>query len=316
LISPSIVSKIRESNKIAISSHIMPDGDSVGSSLALYNALKKYGKEVRFILDDEIPRVYRFLKGSEDVQRPGQFESFDAVLALDCGDAERLGRCSIYLDNNFVINIDHHISNNNFGDLILVDAASSATGEIIYDLIRSLDIDMDREISECLYTAIVTDTGQFQYGNTTSVTHRIAGDLINNGVNVALMFERIYQNNSKEKVVLMKTALSTLEFFHGDLISCISLTAEQMKEANALGEDSDGIIDLARDIECVEVAVFLKELEPGTVKVGFRSKKLVDVAAIALRFGGGGHVRAAGCTINGTVAEAKEKIIDALISEF
>ncbi|HYE83889.1 MAG TPA: bifunctional oligoribonuclease/PAP phosphatase NrnA [Clostridia bacterium] len=316
MIYPKIISKIKESKKIAIMSHIMPDGDNVGSCLALYNALKKSGKAVRLILDDDIPKIYKFLKGSDEVIRPGQYESFDIVIALDCGDAERLGKSRLYLDNNFVINIDHHISNNEFGNLNMVDTNASATGEIIYHIIRILGIDMDRDISECLYTAIVTDTGQFQYSNTTSITHQIAGDLINNGVNVSLMFERIYQNVSKEKVVLMKTALSSLEFYHNDRISCVSLTLEQMKKANAMDEDSDGIINLARDIECVEAAIFLKELETGKIKVGLRSKKIVDVAAVALKFGGGGHVRAAGCTLNGTVAEVKEEILDAVIAEF
>ncbi|KUO71195.1 MAG: hypothetical protein APF77_05940 [Clostridia bacterium BRH_c25] len=314
MIYPKIISKIKESNKIAIMSHIMPDGDNVGSSLALYNALRKSGKDVRLILDDDIPKVYRFLKSSDKAERPGQFESFDVVIALDCGDAERLGKSRLYLDNNFVINIDHHISNDEFGNLNMVDTNASATGEIIYHIIKILGIDMDKEISECLYTAIVTDTGQFQYSNTTSITHQIAGDLINSGVNVSLMFERIYQNSSKEKIVLMKTALNSLEFYNNDSISCVNLTLEQMKNSNAMEEDSDGIINLARDIEGVEVAIFLKELQTGKIKVGLRSKKVVDVAAVAGRFGGGGHVRAAGCILYGTVAEVKEKILDAVIA--
>ena len=316
MIYPKIISKIKDSNKIAIMSHIMPDGDNVGSSLALYNALKKSGKDVHLILDDEIPKVYKFLKYADKVKSPGQYESFDVVIALDCGDAKRLGKCRLYLENNFVINIDHHISNDEFGNLNMVDSNASATGEIIYQIIKILGIDMDKEISECLYTAIVTDTGQFQYSNTTSLTHQIAGELIKNGVNVSLMFERIYQNSSKEKVMLMKTALDTLEFYYNDSISCVSLTLEQMKEVNAIETDSDGIINLARDIECVEAAIFLKELEPGKIKVGLRSKKLVDVAAVSLKFGGGGHVRAAGCTLHGTIEEVKEKVLDAIIAEF
>jgi phosphoesterase RecJ-like protein len=294
----------------------MPDGDNIGSSLALYNGLKKMGKAVRFILDDDIPKIYRFLESSDKAEKPGEAENFDVVIALDCGDAGRLGKSGRYLDNNFVINIDHHISNNKFGNLNLVELKASSTGEIIYKLLKLLGIDLDKEISECLYTAIVTDTGQFQYSNTTATTHQIAGELINNGVNVSLMFERIYQNSSKEKVVLMKMALGTLEFYHNDSISCVSLTIQQMQEANAKEEDSDGMINLARDIECVEVAIFLKELEPGKIKVGLRSKKVIDVAAVSLQFGGGGHVRAAGCTIFGSVAEVKKKILEAVIERF
>lgn len=316
MIYAKIISKIKESNKIAIMSHVMPDGDNVGSSLALYNGLIKLGKDVSFILDDDIPKLYRFLKSSDKVRRPGKYESFDTVIALDCGDAERLGKSKLYLGKNFVINIDHHVSNDEFGNINLVDTNASATGEIIYHIIKLLGIDIDKEISECIYTAIVTDTGKFQYSNTNSRTHQIAGELINNGVNVSHMFERIYQNSSKEKIILIKTALSSLEFFHNDSISCVSLTLEQTEQVNALDEDSEGIINLARDIECVEAAVFLKEMEPRKIKVGLRSKKVVDVAAVALQFGGGGHVRAAGCTMYGTVEEVKEKIVNALIAKF
>lgn len=316
MIYDDITKKIKESNRIAIMSHIMPDGDSIGSSLALCSALKKFGKEVSFILDDSIPKIYKFLEGSGEVRSPEENKSFDAVIVLDCGDAERLGKSRLYLEDNFVINIDHHISNNNFGNLNLVDANVSATGEIVYRIIKELGIDMDKGISECIYTAIVTDTGQFQYSNTTAVTHRIAGDLINNGVSVPFIFEKIYQNSSKGKVFLMKAALNSLEFYYNDSIACISITTEQMKEANAKDEDSEGIINLVRDIECVEVAVFLKELEPNKIKVGLRSKKVIDVAAIALRFGGGGHVRSAGCMLDETVSEVKEKVIDAIIAEY
>ncbi len=316
MIYSEIVNKIKEGNKIAIMSHIMPDGDNVGSSLALYNALKKSGKAVRFILDDDIPKVYRFLADSDKVEKPGEHQSFDVVIALDCGDAERLGRAGLYLENNFVINIDHHISNTGYGDLNLVDAKASATGEIIYELIKLLGVEMDKDMSECLYTAIVTDTGQFQYSNTTAFTHQIAGELIENGVNVSLMFEKIYQNSSKEKIMLMKTILGSLEFYHKDSISCLSLTLQQLQKSGAKEEDSEGMINLARDIEGVEVAIFLKELEPGKIKVGLRSKKAVDVAAVALQFGGGGHVRASGCTVYGTMAEAREKVLAAVIDRF
>jgi len=315
LIHNEIISKIKDSSKIAIMSHIMPDGDSIGSSLALYTALKKYGKDVHFILDDDIPKLYKFLKNSDKVLKPGKHENFDVVIALDCGDAGRLGKSELYIKDNFTVNIDHHISNDKFGNLNLVDSNAAAVGEIVFQIIKLLGIEMDLEISECLYTAIVTDTGQFQYSNTTSKTHQLAGELIENGVNVSLMFEKIYQSTTKEKVMLMKTALDTLEFYHNDSISCVSLTTEQMKAANAKGNDCEGIINLARDIECVEVAIFLKELEPGKIKVGLRSKKSVDVASVSLQFGGGGHVRAAGCTLYGTIDEVKEKILEAVIGK-
>lgn len=316
MIYPKIISKIKESQKIAILSHIMPDGDNIGSSLALYTALERIGKQVAYILDDEIPRTYRFLKNSDKTQRPGAEGDFDLVIALDCGDVERLGEAKRYLEGRFVINIDHHISNTAFGDYNMVDSNASATGEIIYQIIRILGIPMDKDISECLYTAIVTDTGQFQYSNTTSVTHQIAGDLINNGVSAPEMYEKLYQNNPIEKIYLMKEALDSLEFYNNGSISCITLTKKQIEAAGAKDSDSEGIINLAREIENVEVAIFFREVVDDSVKVGFRSKKVIDVCTIAKQFGGGGHVRASGCTVKGSIGEVKEKVVQAVINAF
>lgn len=316
MIYPKIISRIKDSSSIAILSHVMPDGDNIGASLGLYNALQRVGKNVRYILDDEVPKLFRFLKNADKVEKPGEYEAFDTVIVLDCGDPKLLGKCNQYLRDNFIINIDHHISNTAYGNLNMVDANAAAVGEMIYQIVKIMGIPMDQEISECLYTSIVTDTGQFQYSNTTSVTHQIAGDLINNGVSTSLMFERIYQNNSKEKVLLMKLALETLEFYHGDKISCIAMDRKKMDSSGAKPEDSDGLINLARDVECVEAAVFLKEIEPGKVKVGFRSKRFVDVCRVAKQFGGGGHVRAAGCTVAGSIAEVKPMILDAVIKEY
>ncbi len=316
MIYPKIISRIKDSSSIAILSHVAPDGDNIGSSLGLYNALERTGKNVRYILDDEVPRLYRFLKNADKVERPGTWEAFDSVVVLDCGEPKLLGKCSQYLENNFIINIDHHISNTAYGNLNMVDANAAAVGEMVYQIIKIMGIPMDQDISECLYTSIVTDTGQFQYANTTSVTHQIAGDLINNGVSAPRMFEQIYQNNSKEKVLLMKLALETLEFYHEDKVACIAMDREKLDAAGAKPEDSDGLVNLARDIESVEAAVFLKELEPGKVKVGFRSKRFVDVCRVAKQFGGGGHIRAAGCTVAGSVDEVKAMVIEAVIKEF
>lgn len=316
MIYPKIISRIKDSSSIAILSHVMPDGDNIGASLGLYNALQRVGKNVRYILDDEVPKLFRFLKNADKVEKPGEYEAFDSVIVLDCGDPKLLGKCSQYLRDNFIINIDHHISNTAYGNLNMVDANAAAVGEMVYQIVKIMGIPMDKEISECLYTSLVTDTGQFQYSNTTSVTHQIAGDLINNGVGAPEMFERIYQNNSKEKVLLMKLALETLEFYHGDKVACIAMDREKIDSSGAKPEDSDGLINLARDIECVEAAVFLKEIEPGKVKVGFRSKRFVDVCRVAKQFGGGGHVRAAGCTVAGNIAEVKPMILDAVIKEY
>ncbi len=308
----NVISKIQESKNIAILSHVMPDGDNIGSSLALYNVLHAMGKYVKYILDDDVPKIYKFLKGSEKVQKPEKEEKFDLVFVLDCGDRERLGKSAMYLEGATVVVIDHHISNKYFGDINIVNPKASATGELIYNLLVEMDYKLDIKAAECLYTAIVTDTGQFQYSNTTDITHNIAGELIKSGVVVADISNKVYQSNPKGKVLLIKEALESLEFFNNDTITCMALTQEQIKETGSVDSDTENLINFGRDIDSVEVAVFIKEITKEKVKASLRSKNRIDVCKIAAKFGGGGHIRASGCTIYGSVEEAKKLIINAV----
>ncbi|MFZ5352031.1 MAG: DHH family phosphoesterase [Bacillota bacterium] len=310
-----IAKKIEESNNIAILSHVMPDGDNIGSSLALYNALTDMNKKAAFILDGDVPYVYAFLRGSNLIRKPGIEDDFDLAVVLDCGDAERLGATISYINGKQVIIMDHHISNKGFGDINLIDVNASATGELVYNLLKELRFHISKSVAECLYTAIVTDTGMFQYSNTTDITHQIAAELIKSGVSPSEMFQRIYQSQPKSKVLLVKKALESLEFYENDSISCISLTQEQIDETGATASDTENIINYGRDIDKVEVAILLKELEKGKVKVSFRSKNRVDVCAVAMTFGGGGHTRASGCTINDSIENAKQLAVRAVINE-
>lgn len=307
---------IEKSNSIAILSHIMPDGDNIGSCLGLYNALKKTGKNVSCFIDDEIPIIYRFLSYSDRIQQPNcSFLQYDLIIVLDCGDIDRLGKSRNLINDKFIINIDHHITNTRFGDINLVDHNAAATGELVYELIKSLAVEMDLQICECLYTAISTDTGHFQYSNTTSKTHQIVGDLIKKDVNSTDMYRRLYQSNSKEKVMLIARALQTLEFYFKDQVSCITLTKDDISSCGAKDEDTDGIINFGRDIRNVEVSIFLREKSDNTIKVGLRSNKYIDVAKIASIFGGGGHVRAAGLTIYSDLISAKQKVLEEVKKE-
>ncbi len=316
MINPEIIKLIKESTNIVILSHISPDGDSIGSSLALFNALAKYDKKATFILDDEIPYVYKFLKGANKVEKPNYNDNFDLVVVLDSGDIGRLGKSAKYLDGKKVINIDHHISNTSFGTNNMIDSNAAATAEIVYHIIKTLGIDMDEDIAECLYTGIVTDTGQFQYSNTTSITHQIAGDLINCGVEPSKLYKLIYQNNTREKINLIIEALKSLEFYLDGRISCITLKKEQFNKIGAKEEDADGIINFARDIDSVEVALFFRENDDGKIKVGFRSKDYIDVNTIAEKFDGGGHKRASGATISGNIDEIKENVLKKVVESF
>lgn len=316
MINPAIRELIKNSNNIAIMSHIMPDGDNIGSSLALYNALNKIGKNVMFMLDDDVPEIFKLLKGAHQVVKPGIYHDFDLIIALDCGDSGRLGKCEKYLEDKKVINIDHHVSNTNFGLYNLVDTAAAATSEIVFKLIRELCIPLDKDICDCLYTGIVTDTGQFQYSNTTDLTHEIAADLIKHGVEPAKLYKAIYQNNSKCKMRLIGEAISGMRFHYHDKIASMTLTNEVFKSIGAKDEDADGIINFARDISGIEIAILFKETDDGKVKIGFRSKDYINVNEIAQEFGGGGHKRAAGATVTGEVEEIKYKVIEAAIKAF
>ena len=310
MIYPKIISLIKESNKIAILSHIMPDGDNIGSGLAMSIALNKLGKKATFILDDQIPDIYKFLAGAENIDKPNNLYDYDLVIALDCGDMERLGQSSKYITNKIIINIDHHISNTSFGTINLIEKNAAATGEIVYKVIRELGVEIDKSIAECIYVAISTDTGHFQYSNTSTVTHKVISDLLQYGINVQKIYRSVYQNNSKEKIVLIGEALKSLEFLFHDKVSIVKVTKKQTESIGAKDEDSEGIINLARDINGVEVAVFLKEIDYDLIKVGFRSKDYVDVSKLAQIFGGGGHIRASGCTIRNEMKKVENMIIE------
>lgn len=288
----------------------MPDGDNIGSGLAMSIALNKLGKKATFILDDQIPEIYKFLTGAQNIERPNNLYDYDLIIALDCGDMERLGESSKYIFNKTIINIDHHISNTSFGTINLIDKNAAATGEIVYKVICELGVEIDKSIAECIYVAISTDTGHFQYSNTSSATHKIVGNLLQLEINVQKIYRSIYQNNSKQKIVLMGEALKSLEFLFNDKVSVVKLTKKQTDDIRGKDEDSEGIINLARDIDGVEVAVFLKEIDYDLIKVGFRSKDYVDVSKLAQIFGGGGHIRASGCTIRNEMKKVENMIME------
>jgi len=309
-----IVSVLKKSNKILILPHVSVDGDGLGSSLALALALKKMSKEVNVYLEEEIPYVYNFLPGAHMAEvYSGQKTEADAVVVLDTGDLGRLGRRAELLDNSRVtINIDHHNTNSGFALYNFVQAASSSVGEIVYQLIRMAGLDIDADISTCLYVAIATDTGGFRYANTTSLTHQITADLINNGVNVADVSQRVFDSVSLEKVRLMGSAISSLEILEAGKVALITVTEDMIKAAGAKEEDCDGLVNIGRNIRGVEVAALLRQTDAGEVRVNLRSNAYVDVSAIASLYSGGGHKKAAGCTIKGDIEAVRPKILETI----
>ena len=315
MIYPAIIKAIKSSKNILITTHINPDGDAVGALLGLYLALSRAGFRVLPVIDDDFPNLYKFLNGWENIKKPSdseileEKEKIDLVIALDCGDKERFGAAAEYMEGKTVINIDHHISNTAFGTLNMVDSNAAAAGEMVYQIIKIMGLPLDKDISEALYTALVTDTGQFRYSNTTSVTHQIAGDLINSGVETPYMYEQIYQNISKSRMLLSGRALNTLKLSCQDRVASMRITLKDMDETGADGSDTEGVINFGRDINSVEVAVLFKENETGKIKVSFRSKRIIDVAELSKEYGGGGHSRASGCTIYKTIDEAEKDVL-------
>lgn len=311
MIANNIIALMKNADRIAILPHVSIDGDALGSSLALALALKKINKELTVYIEEEIPLSYSFLPGKEFVKvYDNKPEKHDLVIALDTGDLERLGRrIEIFNEADTTINMDHHTTNTEFADMNLVKTSASAVGEIIYQIIKMMGIEIDKEMATCIYVAIVTDTGGFRYSNTTPITHQITSDLLNNGVDVANISQTLFETSSLSRVKLMGVAIETLEVLEGGKLTFMTVSDDMIKSAGAKEEECDGIVNIGRNIGDVEVAVLMRYRLNGELKINFRSKDYVDVSKIANKHSGGGHKRAAGCTIKGDMREIKEMLI-------
>jgi phosphoesterase RecJ-like protein len=293
-------------------SHIDPDGDAIGSLIALSALLEGKGKRRVAFDQDGVPEIYAFLAGSEKIKSSVETaDGFDAAIFIECPNAERAGKkiAGILERIPLWINIDHHIDNTSFGHLNLVEPELSAIGELVYELFVFMKEPIDQEVAEAIYTAIMTDTGSFRFPNTTRRTHIIASELLALGVKPHEIYQNIYESMSVPAALINAKAHGTLEVRDG--ISCITITRSMLREAGATAEDTHDIVNFGRSIRDVEVALLFREAEGG-VKVSLRSKSFVNVNEIALQFGGGGHLRAAGCTVEGDMEQAKRLIFAAV----
>ena len=305
------IEKILQSENVYIVSHVQPDGDNIGSCLSLALAIKKIKKEVFILKVDETPSDFLFLPGIDMIKNYEDGNEIDLLIAVDSSDADRLGKNKELINSaKTVINIDHHISNTNFGDINIVDSNASATGELIYKIINQLKIDIDKDMATCIYTAISTDTGSFMYDNTTSETHEIASTLIKCGADKENININIYQNRSLARTQLFIKSLNSLDMYFDNQVAIIKVTKEMLKETNTTMEDTEGIISFVRDIGTVEIAVLMKEVEDELTKVSMRSKKYVDVAKLTGVFNGGGHKKAAGCAIKKSILEVDKLLLN------
>ncbi|MES2995577.1 MAG: bifunctional oligoribonuclease/PAP phosphatase NrnA [Verrucomicrobiota bacterium] len=306
----------RTHSSFLLLSHVRPDGDAIGSQLALGFALKAMGKSVRMVNEDGLPENLAFLPGADQIESPPA-DPVDAevVVALDTAAKPRLGEAALHAASGarLWLNIDHHISNPKYGDLNFIDSTSPATGQILYDIITQLDLPMPDESRDAIYVAVSTDTGSFQYPSTTARTYDMAADLIRRGLNVGELNCATYDDHPYRRVELMRALLNTLVVSDDGLVACWELPYQTRMDLGAKPEDSEGLIDIIRAIRGVKLALFFEELPDGKIRVSMRSKdRELDVCKIALEFGGGGHALAAGIRMKGPLEDAKIKVMAAI----
>jgi len=299
---------LKAAKKLVIVSHVSPDGDTLGSSLALMHALRMLGKEVIMNVDDDISTVYSFLPGIAEYRRFAPDESVDAdlLVIVDASSADRAGNALEVVKSPAVLNIDHHKTNTQFADYLYLDSDAAATAEIIYSLLLEMGIKLTRDIATCIYEGIYTDTGSFKYSNTTSNTLKTAADLLKYGVNPSLISDNM-ELKSRSQVEMLRKVLETLTFLKDGKIAYIEIPLE-LYDHNV---ETDAFISYPRYVEGVEIALLFKQVEENLTRVSFPSKE-IDVAKIALSFGGGGHKKAAGCSIYAPLKEAEKVILEAV----
>jgi bifunctional oligoribonuclease and PAP phosphatase NrnA len=313
-----IAGAIKQANRIAILSHVRPDCDAIGSQLALTLSLQQLGKEVSAWNEDGLPESYRFLEKSELINKPpSEPEEFDLAIALDTASQQRLGTTvQAIRQAKQWINIDHHASNPGYGDLVYIDTISPATGQIVFEFLRAENLPLTEAAAASLYAAISTDTGSFRYANVTSRTFEIAAELLKIGIDAAAIANKLYESYPKRRVQLLGQILPQATFEADDMIASMSLTTETKRLLGIQPDDIDGLIDYVRSVDTVVVAVFFEELPENRVRLSMRSKEdRVDVNKICGEFGGGGHPRAAGARIRGSMEEVRSKVLKRVFHE-
>ncbi|OGW60889.1 MAG: hypothetical protein A2Y48_03640 [Nitrospirae bacterium RIFCSPLOW2_12_42_9] len=305
-----ILLEIRKRETFLITTHVNPEGDAIGSSLALALALSSIGKKVEVITQDPVPKGLKFLPSSDTIKQAKMIDRrFDAVITVDCGDLERVGFLKIdNIPGDILINIDHHVTNKGFGAVNFVEDAV-ASAQLIYDIMKRLNISLTPDIATCIYTAIMTETGSFRYSNTTSETFKIAQEMVSAGAMPWNIAEQIFNRNNIGRIKLLGLILESLDRSDDGKISWITVKEQMYRETGTSKEDVEDFINFPRSIEGVEVAILFRESNQGW-KISLRSNGKVDVSNMALEFGGGGHSMAAGFFIQGGHEEVKKRVVD------
>lgn len=307
-----LAEQLKNVSSVAIAGHVKPDGDCVGSTLAVYNYITSNYEDITVDLYLEpIPNIFKFLKNADQINSAYDKDmQYDLFIALDCGDTKRLGQAEKYFTAaKRTFCVDHHISNESFADVNYIYPNASSTSELVYGLLEEEKI--TKEIAECIYVGIVHDTGVFQYSCTSSKTMNVAGHLMDKGIDFSRIVDETYFKKTYEQNrILGQAMVDSKLWLDGKCISTI-VTAEEMEEFSVLPKHLEGIVQQLRVTKDVEAAIFIYENSDGTYKASMRSGGSVDVASIMMKYGGGGHVRAAGATMEGT----PDKILEALLND-
>ncbi len=310
-----ICQSIKQYNNFLIAAHTSPEGDALGAQLGFYNLIKKLGKQATMVSDDQLPYGYAFLPGVRQIRRLGRklkFIKFDCLVILDCADLKRAGRVyKLNRDNRPILNIDHHISNHNFGDVNWVNAQASSCSEMIYRIYKRLHLSLDKATALALYTGIMTDTGSFRYSNTSSATLRSAAELLEFGVNVAQVYRYAYENIPPKQVKLLLKILSKVKLLANGKIAAFWIDSSLPGQEKSALDLTDQVLSFGRSIQGVEVVVLFKPNRgvSSQFRVNLRSQGGADVNKIASFFGGGGHKTAAGCNLSGKISLVSDKVI-------
>jgi bifunctional oligoribonuclease and PAP phosphatase NrnA len=309
----SICQAIRDRQRFLLTSHARPDGDSIGSQLAMAYALEALGKEVRLVNADPAPDHYREFPGVDRIEIAERSDAAaDALIVMECSDLSRTGVAG--LDGHFIINIDHHAGNRLYGALNWFDESAAACGEMVFDVIRALGVPLSPEIATHIYLAILTDTGSFHHSNITPRTFDICRQAVEAGVNPAAMARRVFDSNSFGKLKLIGALLDTMELIDNGRLAVLHMSDGMLEVCGCTHNDTEGVINLPLTAREIQAVVFFKVGSTGEVRVSMRSKYDVDVRSVATAYGGGGHKNAAGFTVPGQLSDVRPQIIDRLVA--
>ena len=301
-----------QQDHIVILTHSDPDGDTIGAALGLFYALEKLGKRASVKnADDYAIKFACLINGQQNMV----MDEENFIIAVDTADTSLLGSLAAMYEGHISLCIDHHPTNKMFAKHTLLDSAAAATCEIVYDVILAMGAPLDAQIASCLYVGLITDTGCFQHSNTTAKTHRIAAELIEKGIPYNTLNRKFISVKTRSQIELERRSLNTVEYHQGGKVAIITVTLDMMRESCATPEDLDAITPIARRIEGVEAGVTIKEREPGVYRISVRTNGILDACKICARFGGGGHVRAAGCALTGNLESVKAQILSVLDEE-